>query len=91
MITFFIEKPVEKNKNGLCKLFTLFIDKVVFKLNCIVLNVNSFFSFSFFLHHILQVPSREIDKSESRFWTHWNRETKQVRVWQCLFFTRDVA
>ncbi|XP_060761345.1 splicing factor 3A subunit 2 [Neoarius graeffei] len=24
-----------------------------------------------------KVPSREIDKSESRFWTHWNRETKQ--------------
>lgn len=25
-----------------------------------------------------QVPSREIDKAENRFWTHWNRETKQV-------------
>lgn len=25
-----------------------------------------------------QVPSREIDKAETRFWTHWNRETKQV-------------
>uniref|UniRef100_A0A4W4GA84 Splicing factor 3A subunit 2 n=1 Tax=Electrophorus electricus TaxID=8005 RepID=A0A4W4GA84_ELEEL len=24
-----------------------------------------------------KVPSREIDKSESRFWTHWNKETKQ--------------
>ncbi|XP_054836566.1 splicing factor 3A subunit 2 [Eublepharis macularius] len=24
-----------------------------------------------------KVPSREIDKSESKFWTHWNRETKQ--------------
>ncbi|XP_057714341.1 splicing factor 3A subunit 2 [Corythoichthys intestinalis] len=24
-----------------------------------------------------KVPSREIDKAESRFWTHWNRETKQ--------------
>ncbi|TNM97781.1 hypothetical protein fugu_014027 [Takifugu bimaculatus] len=24
-----------------------------------------------------QVPSREIDKAETRFWTHWNRETKQ--------------
>lgn len=40
---------------------------------------------------MLQVPSREIDKSESRFWTHWNRETKQVRVWRCLFSTRDDA
>lgn len=36
---------------------------------------------------MLQVPSREIDKSESRFWTHWNRETKQVRVGKCLFST----
>lgn len=25
-----------------------------------------------------QVPSREIDKAEGKFWTHWNRETKQV-------------
>jgi len=24
-----------------------------------------------------KVPSREIDKAESKFWTHWNRETKQ--------------
>ncbi|KAM6948620.1 splicing factor 3A subunit 2 [Aplochiton taeniatus] len=24
-----------------------------------------------------KVPSREIDKAESRFWTHWNKETKQ--------------
>ncbi|XP_051557481.1 splicing factor 3A subunit 2-like [Myxocyprinus asiaticus] len=24
-----------------------------------------------------KVPSREIDKGETRFWTHWNRETKQ--------------
>ncbi|XP_008292685.1 splicing factor 3A subunit 2 [Stegastes partitus] len=24
-----------------------------------------------------KVPSREIDKAENRFWTHWNRETKQ--------------
>lgn len=27
-----------------------------------------------------QVPSREIDKAENRFWTHWNRETKQVQM-----------
>lgn len=27
---------------------------------------------------LLQVPSREIDKAEGKFWTHWNRETKQV-------------
>ncbi|NXP51935.1 SF3A2 factor, partial [Heliornis fulica] len=25
-----------------------------------------------------KVPSREIDKAEGKFWTHWNRETKQV-------------
>uniref|UniRef100_A0A3B4AX47 Splicing factor 3A subunit 2 n=1 Tax=Periophthalmus magnuspinnatus TaxID=409849 RepID=A0A3B4AX47_9GOBI len=25
-----------------------------------------------------KVPSREIDKAENRFWTHWNKETKQV-------------
>ncbi|XP_061587075.1 splicing factor 3A subunit 2 [Cololabis saira] len=24
-----------------------------------------------------KVPSREIDKAENRFWTHWNKETKQ--------------
>ncbi|CAB1326632.1 unnamed protein product [Coregonus sp. 'balchen'] len=24
-----------------------------------------------------KVPSREIDKAESRFWTHWNKDTKQ--------------
>uniref|UniRef100_A0A3P9JJ96 Splicing factor 3A subunit 2 n=1 Tax=Oryzias latipes TaxID=8090 RepID=A0A3P9JJ96_ORYLA len=24
-----------------------------------------------------KVPSREIDKAETRFWTHWNKETKQ--------------
>lgn len=27
---------------------------------------------------LMQVPSREIDKAEGKFWTHWNRETKQV-------------
>lgn len=39
----------------------------------------------FFPHHdcvFFQVPSREIDKAETRFWTHWNRETKQVLVLQ---------
>lgn len=35
-----------------------------------------------------QVPSREIDKAETRFWTHWNRETKQVRE---LFSWRHLA
>uniref|UniRef100_A0A224XLJ9 Splicing factor 3A subunit 2 n=1 Tax=Panstrongylus lignarius TaxID=156445 RepID=A0A224XLJ9_9HEMI len=24
-----------------------------------------------------KVPSREVDKSENKFWTHWNRDTKQ--------------
>ncbi|XP_060089427.1 splicing factor 3A subunit 2 [Heteronotia binoei] len=24
-----------------------------------------------------KVPSREIDKADTKFWTHWNRETKQ--------------
>ena len=28
-----------------------------------------------FNHH--QVPSREVDKSEQRFWSHWNKETKE--------------
>uniref|UniRef100_A0A8C7QT65 Splicing factor 3A subunit 2 n=1 Tax=Oncorhynchus mykiss TaxID=8022 RepID=A0A8C7QT65_ONCMY len=28
-----------------------------------------------------KVPSREIDKAESRFWTHWNKDTKQVWYW----------
>eukprot|EP00117_Sycon_ciliatum_P041212 scpid99071/ scgid30193/ Splicing factor 3A subunit 2; SF3a66; Spliceosome-associated protein 62 len=31
-----------------------------------------------------KVPSREIDKSESKFWTEWNRETKQFFL-QCHF------
>jgi len=26
----------------------------------------------------LQVPSREVDKDSKKFWTHWNKETKQV-------------
>lgn len=34
---------------------------------------------------LFQVPSREIDKAENRFWTHWNRETKQV-LRSCLTF-----
>lgn len=25
-----------------------------------------------------KIPSREIDKSDDKFWTLWNRETKQV-------------
>merc|ERR1740129_849147 len=24
-----------------------------------------------------KVPSREVDKSEGRFWSHWNKETKE--------------
>lgn len=24
-----------------------------------------------------KIPSREVDKSEGRFWAHWNKETKQ--------------
>ncbi|KAF3829636.1 hypothetical protein GH733_003900 [Mirounga leonina] len=28
-----------------------------------------------------KVPSREIDKAEGKFWTHWNRETKQNLCW----------
>jgi len=24
-----------------------------------------------------KVPSREVEKSEGKFWTHWNRDTKQ--------------
>ena len=27
-----------------------------------------------------QVPSREIDKGEGKFWTHWNKDTKQVKT-----------
>lgn len=34
-----------------------------------------------------QVPSREIDKAENRFWTHWNKETKQV-LNRYLIFTK---
>ena len=26
----------------------------------------------------LQIPSREVDKSEGKFWTYYNTETKQV-------------
>ena len=31
-----------------------------------------------FVKLLLQVPSREVDKDGRRFWTHWNKETKQV-------------
>lgn len=24
-----------------------------------------------------KVPSREVEKTEGKFWTHWNRDTKQ--------------
>lgn len=24
-----------------------------------------------------KVPSREVEKTDSKFWTHWNRDTKQ--------------
>jgi splicing factor 3A subunit 2 len=24
-----------------------------------------------------KIPSREVDKNEGKFWTHWNRDTKQ--------------
>nr|CAD7452655.1 unnamed protein product [Timema tahoe] len=26
---------------------------------------------------VLQVPSREVEKTEGKFWTHWNKDTKQ--------------
>ena len=26
----------------------------------------------------IQVPSREVDKSDIRFWSHWNKETKEL-------------
>ena len=26
---------------------------------------------------MLQVPSREVDKTEGKFWSHWNTDTKQ--------------
>ncbi len=29
---------------------------------------------------MFQVPSREVDKDPKKFWTHWNRETKQVSL-----------
>ena len=28
---------------------------------------------------LFQIPSREVDKSEGKFWTYYNSETKQVR------------
>jgi len=31
-----------------------------------------------------KIPSREVDKSESRFWTFWNKDTKQFFL-QCAF------
>lgn len=31
-----------------------------------------------------KVPSREVDKTEDKFWTHWNKETKQFFL-QCSF------
>lgn len=41
-------------------------------------------------HAPAQVPSREIDKAEGKFWTHWNRETKQVSRRKSGQF-RDIA
>lgn len=26
---------------------------------------------------VLKVPSREVEKVDNKFWTHWNRDTKQ--------------
>ncbi|CAG0915143.1 unnamed protein product [Notodromas monacha] len=31
-----------------------------------------------------KVPSREVDKNETKFWTHWNKDTKQFFL-QCAF------
>jgi hypothetical protein len=28
-----------------------------------------------------KIPSREVDKNESKFWTLWNKDTKQVSVY----------
>ena len=28
-----------------------------------------------------KVPSREVDKSEGRFWSHWNKETSSVVIY----------
>jgi splicing factor 3A subunit 2 len=37
---------------------------------------------SFLMHYLIflifQIPSREVDKSEGKFWTYYNTETKQV-------------
>lgn len=27
--------------------------------------------------NFLAVPSREVEKQEGKFWTHWNKDTKQ--------------
>jgi len=35
-----------------------------------------------------KVPSREVDKHEQRFWTFWNRDTKQFFL-QCAFRTEQ--
>lgn len=31
-----------------------------------------------------KIPSREIDKTEGRFWTHWNQDTKQFFLHFCF-------
>ena len=36
---------------------------------------------------LVQIPSREVDKSEGKFWTYYNTETKQV----CSFFSRHIS
>ena len=32
---------------------------------------------NFYSEHLFQIPSREVDKGEDRFWTEWNPDTKQ--------------
>lgn len=27
-----------------------------------------------------KIPSREVDKAEDKFWTLWNKDTKQVKL-----------
>lgn len=52
-------------------------ETIAFKvsISCYFIEKNrNFNKLSFFT---LQVPSREVEKAEGKFWTHWNKDTKQ--------------
>ena len=50
-----------------------------FQLTCRLLKCILHFKPWIIIISLLQIPSREVDKSEGKFWTQWNADTKQVQ------------